>query len=231
MHLSTVHSSSYYSGPSSANSTSAGPCLNMSITSRIMRGCQTCVSTNGINATTSFALHSRNIDPREYQGIHTAGILGVIAAVIVGCLLVAAIIGWAVKSNRAAFEASGGRRGHVVRHGNGEKVPVPSNVYQGDAGLNAPPRSYGGGRNGVAFPGPRNGFAPRSGASNRSAPRSAPRSGGSKHSAANRTQAKGPYADASPFSAVPTFEARGAQGNNSRNMYNGGPAPSQRSQR
>jgi hypothetical protein len=110
MHLSTVHSSSYYSGPSSTNLNSAGPCSNMSMISR------------------HFALHSRNIDSRENQGMHTTAIIGVIAAVIVGCLLVAALIGWAVKSNRAAFEASGGRRGHVIRHGNGEKVPVPRNV-------------------------------------------------------------------------------------------------------
>lgn len=205
MHLTTVHSSSYYSGPTTAIVKTTVHCLNMTMTSRIMRG----------------VLHSRNVDSRESQGTHTTITIGIIAGVFLGLLCVAAIIGWAHKSNKAAFAASGGQRGRVVRHGNKgqtsyEKGSIHNNgqAYQGGAGLNAPPRSYGGRSRVVQFPGPRNGYAARS---------------GGNHSAKSN-HARFPYCDASPYSATPTFEARGDQGH-SRNQYSGRPATSQRSQK
>jgi hypothetical protein len=115
MHLSTVHNSNYYSAPPSAANMTSTPCFNMSIGSRIMRHCRPCTSLNGTDATSlyagpssthDFALLARNLDSRQSQGTHTMIIVGIIFAVALGCLCVAAIIGWSVKSNRAAFAKS-----------------------------------------------------------------------------------------------------------------------------
>jgi hypothetical protein len=211
MHLSTVHNSNYYSAPPSAANMTSTPCFNMSIGSRIMRHCRPCTSLNGTDATSlyagpssthDFALLARNLDSRQSQGTHTMIIVGIIFAVALGCLCVAAIIGWSVKSNRAAFAKSGGNRGRVVRHGNAGSSEKDYASYQGDGGLDAPPKSAR--SNGPRFP-----------------VRSQP------HHSARSNQERGPYQDSSPFSAVPTFESRGDQGRG-RNQYSHG---SQRSQR
>ena len=223
MHLTTVHNSNYYSGaPSTANMTnmtSTVHCLNTSVTSRIMRHCRPCTSMNGTNATAlhvgpssthDFALLARNVDSRESQGTHTMVTVGIILGVAFGCLCVAAILGWAVKLNKAAFAKSQGRRAHVVSRGNGgsssekDYTEARRQAYQGDGGLNAPPRSAR--SNGPRFPSARFGCdAARSGRSQ------------SKHSSGR--QAKGPYQDDTPFSATPSFEARGGSG---RNQYSNG---------
>lgn len=211
MHLSTVHQSSYYSGPPSnaANMTSS-PCFNMTMASRIMRHCRPCTSLNGTNATSihsspslahGFPILPRNIDSRESQNSHTMAIVGVIIGVILGCLCVAAIIGWSVKSNKKAFAKSQSRRSRVVRHGNGHGGFSEKDPYQGDGGLDAPPRTAR--SNGTRFP-----------------VRSQ-----SKHSARSN-QPRGPYQDGTPFSAVAGFEEMVGQ---SRGRYNGSRASSRRS--
>lgn len=214
MHLSTVHNSNYYSGLSSsaANMTSL-PCFNMTMAFRIMRHCRPCTIFNGTNATSlhsspspthAFPILPRNIDSRESQNSHTMATFGVIIGVILGCLCVAAILGWSVKSNKKAFAKSQGRRGRVARHGNGhgnggfsdEKDP-----YQGDGGLDAPPRTAR--SHGTRFP-----------------VRSQ-----SKHSG-RFSQPRGPYQDGTPFSAVAGFEEMSGQ---SRGRYNGSRGSSRRS--
>lgn len=203
MHLSTVHQSSYYSGPStSAANMTSSPCFNMTIGSRIMRHCRPCTNATSLFASPSSThLFARNIDDRQSQGTHTMATVGIIIGVIIGCLCVAAIWGWAVKSNKKAFVKSQNRRGRVVRHGNGyggssEKHDMEtdkhSHAYQGDGGLAAPLRSAR--SNGTRFP-VRSSHA-RSGRSN---------------------QSRGPYADGNPFSAVAGFEEGGSQG---RGRYN-----------
>jgi hypothetical protein len=198
MHLSTVHNSNYYSGPSSAatNMTSTVPCFNMTMSSRIMRHCRPCTSINGTNATSVYAgpssthLFARNIDDRDSQGTHTMAIVGAILGIALGCLCVAAIWGWATKSNvkankarKAALARFADRHGH---NGNGGGFSEKG-LYQGDGGLAAPSRS-------ARSHGPR--FLVRS------QPAHSGRS----------NQSRGPYADGSRFSAVAGFEEGGSQG-------------------
>lgn len=219
MHVSTVHQSSYYSGPSSsaANMTSS-PCFNMTMSSRIMRHCRPCTSLNSTNATSSFASPSsthghailpRNIDDRQSQGSHTMATVGIIFGVIIGCFLVAAIIGWSHKSNKKAFAKSQNRRGQVVRRGNGHGHGGFSekDQYQGDGGLDDPPRIAR--SHGTRFP-----------------VRSQPGHSGRSHHSDRSNQPRGPYQDGTPFSAVAGFEEMGGQ---SRGRYNGTRGSSRRS--
>lgn len=211
MHLSTVHNSNYYSGPSSAatNMTSTVHCFNMTMSSRIMRHCRPCTSINGTNATSVYAgpssthLFARNIDDRDSQNTHTTAIVGAILGIALGCLCVAAIWGWAVKSNKKADKARkaalakfADRHGHNGHGGGSEK-----GSYQGDGGLNAPPRTAR--SHGPRFP-----------------VRSQPEHSGRSN------QSRGPYADGSCFSAVAGFEEGGSQG---RGRYVNGRSSSRRS--
>jgi len=206
MHLSTVHNSNYYSAaPSAANTTSTVPgCFNMTIGTSL-NGTNSTAFSAGPTSTHGSLLLARNIDDRGSQGTHTMVTVGIIFGVALGCLCVAAIIGWAVRSNKAAFAKSGGNRGRIVRHGNGglsEKgyAETRRDAYQGDGGLNAPPRSANGPR-----------FSVRS----------------QPHHSARSNQGRGPYQDATPFSATPSFESRGDQGRG-RNQYSHGSQHSQR---
>lgn len=221
MHLSTVHSSSYYSSsPSPTKMISTVNSLNMSMISRIMRSCRSCTTTNGANATTLFAnpstahdfiLHSSNIDSRENEGNHTMVIVGIIFGVLFGCLCVAALIGHSVKSNKKAYAASGGQRARV-KHGNNAHNREQGDAYQGDGGLNPPPRSHGSRSNAPRFPGSRFGCeharagSKHSGRSQRSA-------GSQSKQSAKSDRRRGPYQDDTPFSAIPNMEeGRGSQG-------------------
>lgn len=220
MHLSTVHQSSYYSGTSSsAADMTFSPCFNMTMSSRIMRHCRPCTSLNGTNATSLFASPSsthgfpilpRNIDDRESQGSHTMATVGIIIGIIIGCFCVAAIIGWSVKSNKKAFAKSQNRRGQVVRRGNGNGHGhggfSEKDQYQGDGGLDAPPRTAR--SHGTRFP-------------VRSQPGHSGRSNqyGRSHHSDRSNQPRGPYQDGTPFSAVAGFEESGGH---SRGRYTNG---------
>ena len=210
MHLSTVHNSHYYSGPSSAaNMTSTVHCFNMTMSSRIMRHCRPCTNLNGTNATSAYAgpsftyLFARNLDDRQSQNSHTMAIVGVILGVTIGLLLCAALMGWAKKSNikaNKARQAALARRAARLGNGYGDGFSEKG-AYQGDGGLDAPPRTAR--SHGTRFP-----------------VRSQPGHSGRSN------QSRGPYADGSPFSAVAGFEEGGSQG---RGRYNATRGSSRRS--
>lgn len=170
---------------------------------------------SNISSTYSFTLHARDIDSRENQGLSTMAIVGIIAAVIIGVLCVAAIIGWAHKSNRAAFAASSGRRGQVRRgkgssgHADLEKGtygPSLKHAYSGNAGgMPVPSRSYD--RSKTRFP------------------VNTSRSTGGRSARPAHGQGQGPYGDDSPYSSTPSMEPRESE-RQARNQYSNGPAPS-----
>jgi hypothetical protein len=165
MHLHTVHTSSYYSGvgttTATTKTTSAGPCLNVSMASRVVHGIQKCISaastsnsSSSFNASTAFPTHfttiySRSTDSTDSKdGLSTAGIYAIaVVAVIVGLAL------WI-----AASCLSHRPMKHHAKSAKGPTIPMQD--YRSGAGISAPPRSHGGRAKAPQFPGPRNGFAP-----------------------------------------------------------------------
>lgn len=225
MHLTTVHNSRYYSAtPAAPTISSTGHCPDLTMTSRIMRGCSSCMnmlntnttSFNGnMSATHSFALHSRSIDDKENQGTHAMTIVGVIIGVSIGIILVAVLIGHAVKSNRKAYAASGNKR-HAARTGKSNQFRSQSPLERGtmrygqpvgDIGLAAPSRSYSGCRQKAAqFPGPRNGYS------------------------AKPNGDRGPYQDGSAYAATHAWKAKGEQAREGRSQSRRGESRGQQGQ-
>lgn len=191
MHLHTVHTSNYYSAVPSAttNITSTAPCLNVTMTSRAMRGIKCCVSamntsnsgsTAAFNASTAspthFILHARN-DPAE-KGMNKGVIMAIM--IISSIFLLAAVV-CAICAGRSP------NKKHAHTHGpdcatsrncsRNHKIAMQN--YTSRAGLATPPRSHGGGARAPQFPGPRNGYGAQSTRESRNA--------------------GGPYANASPY--------------------------------
>ncbi|KAM0721592.1 hypothetical protein Q7P37_002517 [Cladosporium fusiforme] len=239
MHLTTGHTSSYYSALPKLNMTNSPPCLNMSMISRVARGIPKCVCLNGTNGTHYHAnmasahasfLHVRDIDSADSQGMHASAIAGIIFAVIVGIIFVGALLGWAVKSNRLAFETSGGRRGQTRRRG-GPRGPSPlqkgtlrdispeQKAYmRGSANAQAPAAMRG--TNLTQEP-PMRGTNPQApGAARATGPQGSIRSPPRAHTAGPRfpgprngygnanKPGRGPYADGSAFAATHAWESR-----------------------
>lgn len=149
------------------------------------------------------ALHARNIDSKENQGLHAGAILGIVLAIIVGITLLLLMMGWAVRSHRAAYANSGNTRARTRRH------VSPSHLEAG-GNIQYPARSYGGSREKTPkFPGPRNGYASAKSSVRSSAPSKA-------YTPSHASRGRGPYADDTPFSAVPTMEARSQAGSSRR---------------
>lgn len=225
MHLTTVHNSRYYSAtPAAPTMNSTGHCINMTMTSRIMRSCSPCMSmlntnTTGFHGNMSalhgFALHARSIEDNENQGTHAMTIVGVIIGISIGVILVAVLIGHAVKSNRKAYAASGNKR-HAARTGKGNQFRSRSNLDRGTMrygsatggiGLAAPSRSYSGGRQKTAqFPGPRNGYSTKP------------------------NGARGPYQDGSAYAATHAWEARSQPAREGRSQVRRGESRGQQGQ-
>lgn len=194
MHLHTVHTSSYYSSPIATNTTSMRPCLNVIMTSRVMHRITACNSSTA--SPTQFTLHARSTDSTESQGLSRGAIIAIVAIIVaIGLILCLATT---CLNHRSKTTHTKTHHRHAHRHHtNGAKGPaVPLQNYRSGAGLSAPPRSHGGRARAPQFPGPRNGFTP-----------------GGRYLRGNPGPAKGPYADSTPFSAVPTWAAAG------RSMY------------
>lgn len=152
-------------------------------------------------------------------------IAGIIIGVALGLIACGLIIIWAIKSHRAAFAASGGRRGEVRRAngGGGGRARTPADMEKGfsnpvrqayggnPAGMTIPPsQSYGHSRTKVQFPGPKNGFVP---------PHNTSRPGGGRSSGPACQGGRGPYADDSPYAATATMEPRGSGRQGGREQY------------
>lgn len=232
MHLTTVHTGSYYSAPpTNLNMTQTPHCFNTSMVSRITRGLAKCACLNGTNTThplptgiapsPAFAtLYARNIDSRDSQGLSAAAITGIIVAIIAAIVFFSLVVSWAIKSHRIAYEASGRRRcqtrsrhnghsgnGHSQRGAETSTCPQAPGAFMGagsqaSGSLRSPPRAYSGGR----------GTGPRF---------PGPRNGYVSAAPSGSTAppgSRGPYADGSAHSAEPVMEQRGV-GRSARGHY------------
>jgi hypothetical protein len=203
MHLHTVHTSTYYSvSPSTAttNTTSTAPCLNVTMTSRVMSGIQKCASalstsnsSTSINASTAApthfsTLHARS-DTADKGGLSKCAMIaiGAICVVLFCALMVAATCAQqrGVKSSRKNPSNNNSAKAHNITMQN----YAQKQNYRSGAGLTTPPRAHGGRATAPQFPGPRNGYGAQSTRETRNA--------------------SGTYGNASPYGGgVPTMGGR-----------------------